>query len=169
MPIMAYNIVPILHYSTVNQMRMRHQLLFLINQSCVKFIIRHACISFTTCSILIALCGCHSSASRDTLVKTVGVDRINEEASLVFEQFSSSNTVVLSGSDLQKFPAIAQLGDSIIFYQENTGLPAHLSIRYGSHRETSFIFVFAPGKPPVLNNPDHYSQITTNIFISREN
>jgi hypothetical protein len=101
------------------------------------------------------------------LLKAGEVDKINEEAKVIFARFGTDKTWGIEGLDLRDFPTISALGNSVIIFARTPGCPAYISVRYGSHQHTKFIFIFDPNSTPEIINPPmgaRLVQVASNIF-----
>jgi len=109
--------------------------------------------------------------------KAGGVERINQEARRIFAKYigNAKEGRFLDESDLKEFPAIASLGNAWHLNLEgearigNTPLPAHISIRYGTHFHPDFISIFNPDDPlpPKFKNSSLFIPLAPNIFLEK--
>jgi hypothetical protein len=119
--------------------------------------------------------GCGRSASttakiKETFETASGMEKVQIEATSMFEHFGTNEFRFLYEPDLKDFPMIAALGNSVGIYPATPGLPANIRIRFGSHRNTKFIFIYDPKDPSISTNSklaNGLTQVTTNIFIQR--
>jgi hypothetical protein len=95
--------------------------------------------------------------------KSGGVEQVRAEAARLFSRFGKTESQFLSDSELQKFPAIAALGNMVEYRAADDVGPAQIMIRYGSHRDTQFILIF-DGKPDPKWTAG-FLEVTNNIFI----
>jgi len=110
--------------------------------------------------------------------KAGGVDKVNQEAQVVFDQFGTNETKSLSESVAKDFPAIAALGgDSVVLLGQSSDMASEIAIRFGGHWHTKFIHIFPPNfniseatnftNVSAFLDESNYFQITTNIFVQR--
>ena len=109
----------------------------------------------------------------ELIEKAGGVDQINQEARQIFAGMAADpqDVVFLYDSDMKKYPVIASLGNSVHLYSSaGSVLPDHISVRYGTHRNTRFLHIFDPDGPlpPDVRDPSLFVEIAPNILILKE-
>ena len=109
-----------------------------------------------------------SGHARRLLEQSGGVARVNTEASAVFLKHATNEVRFLSDADLRDFPAIASLGNSVAIHPEHSGFPAHIRVRFGSHRNTRFMFIFDPTNGARTAGDWGLVQVASNIFLSAQ-
>ena len=148
----------------------------------MKLRITHLIVLNVIAAGVIVLCGsgCNRSGTSgpdSLLVKTekmLGetgeVDKINQEAKVIFARFGTDRTWGIEGLELKGFPTIAALGYPVIILARTPACPAYISVRYGSHQHTKFIFIFNPNTTPEIINPPmgaQLVQVASNIFHTK--
>jgi len=96
--------------------------------------------------------------SRDQISEAVekagGAPTLANEAAETIHRFGTSD--VISGYRLTNSPMTARLasllsGEIIGLSPADPGVPAHITIRRGSHFDYQFIYIFPPGSTPTVN------------------
>jgi hypothetical protein len=130
------------------------------------------------------LCGLGCGRSEMTKTRAIemfdkvgGVDKVNQEAKVIFDRFGTNNPDFLSESDLKDFPAISALGNSVGTFPQPTvvtfhqsikiDFPPHIRVRRGLHSNTMLIFIFEPNKVTELKDASSFVQVTSNIFVTK--
>jgi len=98
--------------------------------------------------------------------KAGGLEKVNQEAKVIFDLFGTNESTVIYGQSLTNFPAISSLG-SPIFLQTNSGWSTHIEIPFGNHRQRSFIFIFNPANPVKFPYASRCIEVATNIFVGK--
>ncbi len=121
--------------------------------------------------------------------KAGGVEKVNAEAKVVFEIFSTNEVYVLqdyhvphlqdypeikSHPEITNFPAIFALGDVVMVQR---GLPPsvpEIYIRFGVHRRAKVIHILPPnldatnfGNASAFTNESLYIRVAPNIFVDK--
>jgi hypothetical protein len=99
--------------------------------------------------------------------KVGGVDKINQEAKIIFNHYGTNISIVIYGQQLTNFPAISSLSSSV-FLQTNSGWSTHIEIPFGSHYQRNFIFIFDPNNAIKFPYASNCIAFTTNIFLEIE-
>jgi hypothetical protein len=102
--------------------------------------------------------------------KAGGVDKVNQEAKNIFNQFGTSDVKFLTQSNLNSFPAISSLGNSVVLYPESIDtvkFPPHIEIRFGSHFNATTVFIFETNNIVQFKNNSGFFQVTSNIYVER--
>jgi hypothetical protein len=112
--------------------------------------------------------------------KTVGgVNAVNREARLIFDQLGANDCKFLNSQDLTNSPAISSLflicenysgkkysGTSVgIFPDPENG--RHIEIKFGNHWSLRRFYIFDPNVPTTFISPSNWFQVTSNIFASK--
>lgn len=94
------------------------------------------------------------------LEKAGGVEKIEKEASMIFNEFSvlSKKEQLSYQIDLSKAPFIASLGNSVKIF------PSFIKVQYPSRGREKVFFIFDPDKNPDLSK-NLFVQVLDNIFI----
>jgi hypothetical protein len=141
--------------------------------------------------------GCSSrkmtkSEAVEMFKKAGGIDKINEEAKIVFDVFGTNAVYILQDyhishlqdypeirrrPEIKDFPAIFALGDVVLLQRDSSGSPPEINIRFGIHRRAKAIRIFPPNldidKAPnfravsAFTNESWYIRIAPNIFVER--
>ena len=101
--------------------------------------------------------------------KVGGIEKVNTEARAMFARFGTNELRFVYDQDLKDFPAIAALGNSVGIYPATSGLAANIRIRFGSHANTEFIFIYDPNDSSGVKEQtaSGFLQVSTNIFVSK--
>jgi hypothetical protein len=112
------------------------------------------------------------------LFETVGgVNEVNREASMLFDQLGTNEWTFLFPQDLTNAPAISSLcsicknysgrdysGTSVAIFPENG---RHIEIKFGNHWSLKRFYIFDSKKVVTFNPPPNWFQVSSNIFASR--
>jgi len=112
------------------------------------------------------------------LFETVGgVDEINREAGILFNEFGTNEWTPLFPEDLTNAPAISSLysicrkysgsdysGTSVTIFPDNG---RHIEIKFGNHWSGKWIYIFDTNSGVKFNSPSNWLQMAPNIFVSR--
>jgi hypothetical protein len=104
------------------------------------------------------------------LEKVGGADKVNQEAKDIFNRFGISEVTLLTKSNPNNFPAISALGNSIVLYPESIDagkFPPHIEVRFGSHFNTKFVFIFETNNVVQFKNDSRIFQVTSNIYLGK--
>jgi hypothetical protein len=105
-----------------------------------------------------------------------GVNEVNREAKLLFNQLGTNDLMFLYPQDLTNAPAISSLYSICKNYPGNHFGPfisvssengRHLGIGFGNHWLIKDIYIFDPNAAITFNTPSNWFQVTSNIFVSR--
>jgi hypothetical protein len=106
-----------------------------------------------------------------------GVNKVNQEAKVMFARFGTKETRFLSESDLKNVPAISALGNSVVLLGYSSDTAPEIQIRLDAYKRTKFIDIF-PLNLDVnkagnfLNvsaclDASRYFRVATNIFMTK--
>jgi hypothetical protein len=129
-------------------------------------------ISIIVCLNILCGFGCGRSEMTKTQVagmfdKVGGVDKVNQEAKIIFDRFGTNESKVIFGADLTNFPAISSLGKPIFLQNNFSNWSAHVEIPFGTHYQRNFIFIFNSGSPIEFPYASNCIQFATNIFVGK--
>jgi len=131
-------------------------------------------ISITVCLVFLCGLGCgRSEATKaqamEMFDKAGGVDKVNQEAKILFERLGTNESKEIFGSDLTSFPVISSLGKPFFLQNKNNppGWSAHIEILFGSHYQRNFIFIFDPSGTIEFPYASNCIAVTTNIFVGK--
>jgi hypothetical protein len=99
--------------------------------------------------------------------KAGGVDKVNQEAKIIFDRFGTNESKVIFGSDLTNFPAISSLGKPFFLQSNFSNWSAHIEIPFGTHYQRNFIFIFNSVSPIEFPYASRCIQVATNIFVGK--
>jgi hypothetical protein len=101
--------------------------------------------------------------------KAGGVDKVNQEAKIIFDRFGTNESKNIYGSELTNFPAISSLGETVFFQNKNNppGWSAHIGIPFGTHYQRNFIFIFNSDSSVEFPSASRCIQVATNIFVGK--
>lgn len=102
-----------------------------------------------------------------------GVEKVNSEISLLLDEIyrdgGGNKVKFLYEEDLRNFPSIAALGNAVSFFPVSSeGLPAHITIRYGSHFVARIVYIMDPRITHDLPVED-LDKIADNIYMTHLN
>ena len=112
------------------------------------------------------------------LFETVGgVDEINREAKILFDQFGTNDWTFLFPQDLTNAPAISSLYSICKNYsgKEYSGTSVgifpdsgrHIEIKFGNHWSLKRFYIFDQNAPATFDSSSNWFQISPNIFASK--
>ncbi len=95
-----------------------------------------------------------------------GIGLVNKEARELWNKYmvNLSNVDMLDSSELNQYPSIAALGESITFFSASN-IPAHIETRISKNRNVRFVFIFEPGTAPQWDKLESAIEIDSNIFV----
>jgi len=96
-----------------------------------------------------------------------GLEKINQEAQIIFKSYRTNVATVIYGQSLTNFPAISSFGGSIFFQTNNSGWSTHIEIPFGTHYQRNFIFIFNSESPIEFPYASNCIQVTSNIFVGK--
>jgi hypothetical protein len=99
--------------------------------------------------------------------KAGGVDKVNQEAKIIFDRFGTNESKVIFGSDLTNYPAISSLGKPFFLQNNFSNWSAHIEIPFGTHYQRNFIFIFNSGSTIEFPHASRCIQVATNIFVGK--
>jgi len=139
-----------------------------------KIITLIICVGFFGVFFLNIVVNRHSEMTESQIAalfkKAGGVDKVNQEAKDVFNRFGTSKITLLSGSNLDSLHAISALGNSVVLYPESIDagkFPPHIEVRFGSHFNTKFIFIFETNNVIQFQNDSKLFQVASNIYVGK--
>lgn len=96
-----------------------------------------------------------------------GIGRVNKEAKELWDNHmvNLTNVKTLNDSELNSYPLIASLGETVWLYSSGSNIPARIEARTSKNRNVRFIFIFKPGTAPQWDKPESTIKIDSNIFI----
>jgi hypothetical protein len=132
-------------------------------------------LGFVLCSVVLNLILNQNSELTESQIaamfgKAGGVDKVNQEAKSIFDRFGTSKITVLTISNLNDFPAMTALGNSVILWPESVDggkVPPHIEVRFGSHFNTRFVFIFETNYVAQLQSNPVVFRAASNIFVSK--
>jgi len=98
-----------------------------------------------------------------------GVDKVNQEAKILFERFGTNETMEIYGPSLTNFPALSTLGRPLFLKNQNKppGWSTHIDIPFGSQSQRNFIFIFDPRTAIEFPYASRCVELRTNIFVGK--
>jgi hypothetical protein len=94
-----------------------------------------------------------------------GVQRVNQEATVIFDRFGTNESAELFGLELTNYPALSALGKPLFVQAGSNGYSSRIEIPFGSHYRRKFTFVFNPNGPVEFPYASRCIQVATNIFV----
>jgi hypothetical protein len=95
-----------------------------------------------------------------------GLEKVNQEAKIIFERYGTNVSTVIYGQSLTNFPAISSLCSSV-FLQTNSGSSTHIEIPFGTHYQRNFIFIFNSQGSIEFPYASNCIQVASNIFVGK--
>jgi hypothetical protein len=99
--------------------------------------------------------------------KAGGVDKVNQEAKIIFDRFGTNESKEIFGSDLTNFPAMSSLGKPFFLQNNISNWSACIEIPFGTHYRRNFIFIFNSGSSIEFPYASRCLQVATNIFVGK--
>ena len=99
--------------------------------------------------------------------KVGGLQRVNQEARAIFDQFGTNESKELFGPVLTNYPALSALGKPLFIQSGTRGYSGRIEIPFGSHYQRRFIFIFNPNIPVEFPYVANCIQVATNCFVGK--
>lgn len=120
--------------------------------------------------IFLGLTGCSPSKmtqeqALEMFAKAGGIQRVNQEAKIIFDRFGTNESTELFGLALTNYPTLSALGKPLFIQAGTNGYSSRIEIPFGSHYGKRFIFVFNPNGPVEFPYASRCIQVATNIFV----
>jgi len=96
-----------------------------------------------------------------------GVEKVNQEAKIIFDRFGTKDFKPLDDSDLKDFHAIPALGNTFSIWPQAKGLSAHIRVGFGYHMHYKNIYIFYPQADFEFKDEPSCIQIGPNIFVDK--
>ena len=103
----------------------------------------------------------------EMFTKVGGIQKINQEAKIIFDLLGTNESKVLYGSVLTNYPALSALGKPLFIQAGTNGYSSRIEIPFGSHYRRNFIFIFDPNGPVEFPYASKCIQVATNCFVSK--
>ena len=99
--------------------------------------------------------------------KAGGVDKVNQEAKIIFDRFGTNESKEVFGSDLTNFPAMSSLGKPFFLQNNISNWSACIEIPFGTHYRRNFIFIFNSDSSIEFPYASRCLRVATNIFVGK--
>jgi len=96
-----------------------------------------------------------------------GLVTFSNETTKAFVYFSTNDSDTVSRLHKTNFPALFSFANSIVCERSISGTPRLLKLRYGSHSNTKFIYVCAPGTTVEEFRKTNWVEISSTIFTTK--
>jgi hypothetical protein len=101
---------------------------------------------------------------KQILQRSGGLSHVNREAEALLNLFGTNEMRSVTGQDLLALPSISRLGNMVRITPSTPNIPANITVRYGSHDDTRFLYIFDPRAALSIKRGAQFVQVEGNVF-----